>query len=71
MKQSGILFLIILFNYCFSQEKHETISIKEEYTPLKTYDKANYIFWYCMDFYESKELDAYIKKLTGMKNSKK
>lgn len=37
--------------------------------------RANYVFWYCMDFYESKELNSYIKKLievtTKKKNSKK
>ncbi|WP_326981065.1 hypothetical protein VUJ46_12335 [Chryseobacterium sp. MYb264] len=32
---------------------------------------ANYIFWYCMDFYESKELDSYIKKLVGVALKKK
>lgn len=33
--------------------------------------KANYVFWYCMDFYESKELDSYIKKLVGITPKKK
>ncbi|MCT2408071.1 hypothetical protein NZD88_11020 [Chryseobacterium antibioticum] len=39
MKQSYIflIFLIISFNSCFSQKK-ETIKIKEQYTPLKTYE---------------------------------
>ncbi|MGH1516438.1 hypothetical protein [Chryseobacterium sp. JK1] len=33
--------------------------------------KANYIFWHCMDFYESKELDNYIRKLIGVTPKKK
>ncbi|ATN05134.1 MULTISPECIES: hypothetical protein [Chryseobacterium] len=33
--------------------------------------KANYIFWSCMDFYESKGLDGFIKKLTGVARKKK
>ncbi|MCS4301886.1 hypothetical protein [Chryseobacterium sp. BIGb0232] len=34
-------------------------------------NKANYIFWHCMDFYESKELDNYIRKLIGVTPKKK
>ncbi|PQA91162.1 hypothetical protein B0A69_18070 [Chryseobacterium shigense] len=33
--------------------------------------KANYIFWHCMDFYESKELNNYIRKLIGVTTKKK
>lgn len=28
--------------------------------------KANYVFWHCMNFYESKELDNYVRKLIGV-----
>ncbi|MCA6068707.1 hypothetical protein JI747_016180 [Chryseobacterium sp. RG1] len=31
---------------------------------------ANYIFWYCMDFYQSKELDSFIKKIAGATGKK-
>lgn len=33
--------------------------------------KANYVFWHCMDFYESKELDNYIRKIIGIVPKKK
>ena len=33
--------------------------------------KANYIFWNCMDFYEPKELDNYVKKILGINPKKK
>ncbi|QIY91209.1 hypothetical protein [Chryseobacterium gallinarum] len=66
MKQSGILFLIILFNYCFSQEKHETISIKEEYTPLKTYENDKIV-----KNDRKKEVLSYVYKISAGKDTVK
>lgn len=32
--------------------------------------KSNYIFWYCINFYESKELDNFIKRLSDARLKK-
>lgn len=44
-------------------EKHTSNYYKTDVVENLEDNKANYICWYCIEFYESKELEAFIKKL--------
>ena len=67
MKQLHILlFLLLLFHSCFSQNKQETISIKEEYTPLKTYENDKMV-----KNDRKKEVLSYIYKISAGRDTVK